>query len=88
MSHSCPWLYHPTGGERWDWEAWALPGTGTDAYFSIPTPSPAPFLLSHPHPYPDKHREQTPAARSQADVGIQEILMDMGVGEQGKPGQD
>lgn len=45
-------------------------------------------FLSHPQPYPDKHREQAPAARGQADVGIQEVLMDMGVGEQGEPGQD
>lgn len=70
--------------------------TGRPVHFLIPVrvliPVPplaslCPFL-SHPHPYPDKHREQAPAARGQADVGIQEVLMDMGVGEQGEPGQD
>lgn len=38
--------------------------------------------------HPDEHREQTPAARGQVDVGIQEVLVDKGVGEKGKPGQD
>lgn len=38
--------------------------------------------------HPNKHREQAPAARGQVDVGIQEVLVDMGVGEEGEPGQD
>lgn len=71
-------------------------GTGKPVLFPtlvrVMTPFPilAPLcsFLSHPHPYPDKHREETPAARGQADVGIQEVLMNMGVGEQGEPGQD
>ena len=39
-------------------------------------------------PYPDEHREQASAARGQVGVGIQEVLMDKGVGEEGEPGQD
>lgn len=38
--------------------------------------------------YPDEHREQAPAARGQVDVGVQEVLVDKGVGEEGEPGQD
>lgn len=38
--------------------------------------------------HPDEHREQAPAAGGQVDVGIQEVLMDKGVGEEGEPGQD
>lgn len=63
---------------------------------SNPAPSGSPSLPAAPpthtsglrHPYPDEHREQTPAARGQVDVGIQEVLVDKGVGEEGKPGQD
>lgn len=62
----------------------------------VPTPLLIPSLPATPrahtpglrHPYPDEHREQTPAARGQVDVGIQEVLVDKGVGEEGKPGQD
>lgn len=38
--------------------------------------------------HPDEHREQAPTARGQVDVGIQEVLMDQRVGEEGEPGQD
>lgn len=38
--------------------------------------------------YPDENREQAPAARGQVDVGVQEVLVDKGVGEEGEPGQD
>lgn len=38
--------------------------------------------------YPDEDREQVPAARGQVDVGVQEVLVDKGVGEEGEPGQD
>lgn len=38
--------------------------------------------------YPDQHREQAPAARGQVDIGVQEVLVDEGVGEKGEPGQD
>ena len=85
MSHSCPWLYHEAEGQ--DWKTCAFPDTGKGTKAVLPLALLCPFL-SHPHPYPDKHREQAPAARGQADVGIQEVLMDMGVGEQGEPGQD
>lgn len=63
-----------------------------------PAPHPIPLPSCHPppparshwpgHPYPDEHREQAPAAGGQVDVGIQEVLMDKGVGEEGEPGQD
>lgn len=38
--------------------------------------------------HPDEHREQASAARGQVGVGIQEVLVDKGVGEEGEPGQD
>lgn len=51
---------------------------------------PPPLLPHHRprHPYPDEHREQAPAARGQVDVGVQEVLVDKGVGEEGEPRQD
>jgi hypothetical protein len=54
---------------------------------SMPTP-PAPTSPCLQRPHPDEHREQAPAARGQVDVGIQEVLMDMGMGKEGEPGQD
>lgn len=54
---------------------------------SLPAPQLA-HTLGPGHPYPDEHREQAPAARGQVDVGVQEVLMDKGVGEEGEPRQD
>lgn len=75
------------------------PGAGKGAHSCHPQPpilslslpaTPPPPARSHwpGHPYPDEHREQAPAAGGQVDVGIQEVLMDKGVGEEGEPGQD
>ena len=73
-------------------------GKGAHTYSPQPAPLPLPSLpapstgmlpLARPgHPYPDEHREQASAARGQVGVGIQEVLMDKGVGEEGEPGQD
>lgn len=38
--------------------------------------------------YPDQHREEAAAARGQIDIGVQQVLVDVGVGEEGKPGQE
>ena len=84
-------------------EGWTVPvfslGAGKGAHTCSPQPAPVPLPslpgpstdmlpLARPgHPYPDEHREQAAAARGQAGVGIQEVLVDEGVGEKREPGQ-
>jgi hypothetical protein len=37
--------------------------------------------------HPDEHREQGAGSRGQDDVGVQQVLMEVGVREHGQPGQ-
>ena len=91
-----PWPGQTMGG--WTVPVFSL-GAGKGAHTCSPQPAPVPLPslpgpstgmlpLARPgHPYPDEHREQAAAARGQAGVGIQEVLVDEGVGEKREPGQ-
>lgn len=73
--HQVPYYLHGVSGE-------CETGAGR-----IP-PHTARAPCSPSRPYPDQHREEAATARGQIDIGVQQVLVDVGVGEEGKPGQE